>query len=226
MTTTKKRPPGKKAKVTDKHEVFLERYLANGFNATNAAIAAGYAPGSAYTVASRILKLPHVRARVNKVLTELALPAEEVLARLADHARATIAHFVQVNQDGSIHFDFSTTEARANMHLIKTVRTRRRRLVTGTGKGAQEWEEENVEVTLHDPQKALELIGKHLKLFSDRFELGGPLVIDGLDYAIEKIYGPRLDEKKLVEPVDPAEEEAPPAIGDQLEKLYGTAHKQ
>jgi phage terminase small subunit len=69
-----------------KRKMFAEEFVKNGFNATHAAIAAGYAPRSAGVTGSRLLKDANVRAAVRLVekraLQTAGLSTERVLKEL------------------------------------------------------------------------------------------------------------------------------------------------
>lgn len=74
-------------KFSSKQQVFINAYLSNGFNATQAAIEAGYSEATARQQGSRLLTNVDIKQEVGRRLADYAMPANEVLARLADHAR-------------------------------------------------------------------------------------------------------------------------------------------
>lgn len=99
--------------------------------------------------------------------------ANEVLKRLSDQARASLFPFVHIDEDGSCYFDFGNPEAQDYFHLIKKIRSKRKRFIV-RGKEDEEWEHEWVEVELYDSQKALIELGRHHALFTDKTEqIGG-----------------------------------------------------
>jgi phage terminase small subunit len=57
-------------KLTPKQRRFIDEYLTNGYNATAAAIAAGYAKKSAYIIGYENLRKPNIEAEINKELDE------------------------------------------------------------------------------------------------------------------------------------------------------------
>lgn len=82
--------PNTKDKLTPKQSKFVAEYLANGMNATKAAISAGYSEKGAEVTGSQLLRNPKVKAKVEgkvtKVMDKLDLSAEKTLeyvARLA-----------------------------------------------------------------------------------------------------------------------------------------------
>jgi hypothetical protein len=100
----------------------------------------------------------------------------EVLGRLSDMGRANLLPFIRISEEtGAVYFDFSDPEARKYFHLIKKVKTKRTRRISGKGDDAEAWEDEWVEVELHDAQNALVNMGRHHKLFVDQQELSGTI---------------------------------------------------
>ncbi len=178
--------PRKGKTLTDKEEQFCQEYVIS-WNATRAAIDAGYSKKMAYSIGYENTKKPHIKARIEELLKEKVMSREEVLARLASQARASHYHFIRVDGEGFVYFDFSDEDAMRHLHLIKKIKSKRQRLVRGKGDDAEEWEGEWVEVELHDPQRALELIGKHHSLFIDRDDGGNPI------QPIVNVYLPKND---------------------------------
>lgn len=166
--------PRKGKTLTDKEEAFCRAYVVC-WNKTQAAVDAGYSKKLAKSIGYENTTKPHIQARIKELMQTKIMTQEEVLARLADQASATHYHFVRIDADGFVYFDFSDPEALKHLHLIKKIKTKRQRLVHGKGEDAEEWEGEWMEVELHDPQRALELIGRHYNLFVDRDKEGNPV---------------------------------------------------
>lgn len=146
---------------------------------------------SAWRNGSRLMRNAEVRAYIEEKIAERHMGANEVLTILANQARADIGRFIEVD-DGHVYFDFGNPEAKAHLHLIKKIKTKRKReiiLKRGTKEIAEEWEHEWVEVELHDAQAALVAIGRHFKLFTDKFETANTLNIVGLESVLDKVYG-------------------------------------
>ena len=84
--------------LKDKREAFVMAYIGHcRFNATAAAKDAGYA--FPHVEGSRLLKNASVRARVDAYLDAESLSEKEVLAELADIAKAEWKHFITVKTD-------------------------------------------------------------------------------------------------------------------------------
>jgi hypothetical protein len=124
---------------------------------------------------------------VRQRLAELGLTAAEVLARLSDLARGSLEPFVQISAAGELHFDLSSPHALQHLHLIKTLRVKRKRLV----ESGRAWEHEWIEIELHDAQAALFQLGRHYKLFTNRVEPHLTLNVQGLESMLDKVYGKR-----------------------------------
>jgi phage terminase small subunit len=138
--------------VNTKQQVFADEYL-NDFNATQAAIRAGYAERTAYSQGQRLLKHVEVSEYIQARLSDITMSAEEVLTRLAEQARGE--HGRYVHEDGYVEIDKLVKDGKA--HLIKAVKP---------GQYGTVYE-------FYDAQSALALIGRHHKLFVDRQEITG-----------------------------------------------------
>jgi phage terminase small subunit len=150
--------------MTNKQEFFTEYYLGESrFNATDAARRAGYA--SPKEEGYRLKRRPDIAAAISERLAELAMEADEVLVRLAEHARGSLACFLR-EVNGELWPDLTTDEAKQHLHLLKKIKPKKR--VGGTAE--DQWVETEIELELHDPQAALVHIGRHHKLFTDRLE--------------------------------------------------------
>lgn len=153
--------------LSKKQQAFVEAYLTH-WNATRAAILAGYSETSARSIGSENLTKPDIQAAIQSRLTELKMGADEVLTRLTDHARGSLAPFIRATPGGDLRgFDLSDDKP---LHLLHRVS-----ITTRTSK--DDTTEEKVTLELYDAQAALALLGKHHKLFTDKVEHTGK---DGL----------------------------------------------
>lgn len=139
--------------LTDKQRAFVEHYLVC-WNASEAARRAHYT-GKANVVGPRLLANVSIQAAIQTRLAELKMSADEVLVRLADHARGSMDDFLDINGD----IDLSIARANGKLHLLKS------RSVTKEGE----------RIELYDAQAALALLGKHHKLFTDVTEHQGEI---------------------------------------------------
>lgn len=140
--------------LTDKQRAFIDHYFQCGMNATEAAKRAGYSEKTARQMGAENLSKPVIRAEIDRRLDTAAMPANEVLARIADIARGSMADFL--NDAGEI--DLSQARKRDMLHLIKS------RSTTKDGE----------RIELYSKFDALTLLAKQHGLLVDRTELSGP----------------------------------------------------
>jgi len=95
-------------KLTPKQQSFVYEYLVD-FNATAAAQRAGYKGGRATlsNIGTTNLGKPPIRQSINALIEEWAIPASEVLSRLSDHARSSMADFVSEDPAGVVSIDLA-----------------------------------------------------------------------------------------------------------------------
>lgn len=146
-----------------KQQQFVVEYLANGFNGTQAAITAGYAAKSADTQGSRLLANPKIKAvlaeRAQKITAKREITAEWVLDSIAKVASFDMRKLY--NADGSLkpitELDDETAAGLAGFEARESY--------------ADGFHVANVKKVKHtDRLRALELLGRYLKLFVDRVE--------------------------------------------------------
>lgn len=102
--------------------VFIETYLANGFNHKKAAQSARYRAATAggYTqVGSALLRKPKIRDLLADRVRATAMEADEVLARYREVAESSLEDFIKV-EDGMPVIDM--TEAQDKLHLLKEIK--------------------------------------------------------------------------------------------------------
>lgn len=135
--------------LTDKQQVFVTEYLSNGFNATRAAIEAGYSEKTAYSMGARLLKKVEVKEAVQEALEAYAMSTHEVLARLAAMARADMREFIGLT--------YSDLKRHPDAIAIKKLK----RTITRTKTGDTD---ETYEIELYDAKDALLNLLKELRL--------------------------------------------------------------
>lgn len=158
-----------------KQHAFVEAYLRH-FNATRAALEAGYSEKTAYSQGHRLLKNAEVRAAIESRLAAAAMSADEVLTRLSNMARADLGDFLDM--------DITQLKRHPRSYLLKKVKR--------TIKRQGEIETETIELELHDPQAALVQLGRHHKLWVDRVQTD-----DWQSQAVEDIKAGRVDYEEL-----------------------------
>lgn len=151
--------------LRDKQAAFVEHYLIC-FNASEAARRAGYSDKTAGAIGWENLKKPEIAEVISRRLQETAMGADEVLMRLAAHARSDMGEWL--SDDGYI--DIAAMKEQGATHLLKKVKRTER---SGETKSGGIWQETRIEVELHDALAALVHLGKHHRLFADRVEHSG-----------------------------------------------------
>ena len=105
-----------------KQRAFVEHYIGgcNGvrFNATQAAIAAGYSKRSARNQAYRLMMNDDISAAIQQRLDDLTMNTDEVLVRLTEMARNEGMKFIE--RDGRINLAGMIADEK--VHLIKSVK--------------------------------------------------------------------------------------------------------
>lgn len=160
--------------LTKKQKRFVEEYLVD-LNATQAAIRAGYSTQTAYSIGDENLKKPEIKNAIEKALAERSRRT----GVNADRVILELAKIAFVNPTDVINMDEATVRGKANREdtaAISSVKVKR--IPTEDGDIVER------EVRTYDKIKALELLGKHLGMFTDKFKVEGaiPVVIhDDLD---------------------------------------------
>lgn len=139
-----------------RQRAFVEHYL-TCWNATAAARQAGYSERTAQEQGSRLLSNVIVQQAVEARIKELKAGADEVLLRLADHARGSLEEFLS---DGNT-LDLARARERSKLHLVKKLKQ-----TTRTDKDGERYD--TVEVELYDAQAATVQLGRALGLFVDK----------------------------------------------------------
>lgn len=138
--------------LSNKQQLFIESYL-QCFNATKAALDAGYSENTASEIGYENLRKPQIEEAISKRLRESAMSADEVLMRLAEQARGD--HSRYISQQGSVDIASLVNDKKA--HLIKKIKETK----------------DGTEYEFYDAQSALNTLAKHHGLLIDRREISG-----------------------------------------------------
>lgn len=156
--------------LTNKQQAFVNGYTVD-FNATQAAIRAGYSKKTAYSIGQRLLKNVEIAQAIRQNIEEKTMGADEVLTRLADMARGDMSDLMAITTSG---FTIDLTAKNENGETITNPKTKlikkiKQKVTTYLAKSGDGEDREVIEteLELYDAQAALVQIGKHLKLFSD-----------------------------------------------------------
>lgn len=163
--------------LSSKQRLFVEEYLAC-FNATQAAIRAGYSERSAHSTGWETLRKPEVAELIRRRLQERAMSADEVLMRLAEQARGSLGDFLSRRDGHTLSVDLDQAELLDKLHLVKRLKQTTRTWTETVGGEDVEHRETRVEVELYSAQAALELLGKNHRLFADKLDVSHTLGVN------------------------------------------------
>lgn len=155
--------------LTNKQHKFVNEYLRD-FNATRAAIRAGYSEKTAAVIGSENLRKPYILAAIE----ENMMPAEEVKLSLTEIARGDIADLMDITPAGFTFRLLLTDEdgnryVNPNTKLIKKIKQKVTTLLSKKDDG-DDREIIETEIELYSRHEALRDMGKHYKLFTDKVE--------------------------------------------------------
>lgn len=143
-------------KLTDKQAAFVQEYLVD-LNATQAAIRAGYSPRSASELGARLLAREHVQEAVRQAQAQraerVALTADRVVRELARIAFSDPRDLMEWGPDGVVLRPSAELSAEQAASVAE---------VAGSTSGPR--------LKKHDKVKALELLGRHIGLFTERVQ--------------------------------------------------------
>jgi len=150
--------------LNSKQQMFVNEYL-KCYNATQAALVAGYAEGSAYAHGHKLLKNAEIKEVISQRLSDTAMSADEVIRRLGEHARGSIAPFITLREgDENITLNLTTPQAQANLHLIKKITQRR---IIRTKGDDEEIDDTTLSIEMYPADGALNTLAKHHGLLTD-----------------------------------------------------------
>ena len=197
------------AALRGQYQCFVIEYLKDG-NGQAAAVRAGYSEKTARNQASRLLTIVNIKTAIEAgqqlAAYDAVMDAREVLTRLSDVARGSMEDFMHIERvryhprlpvpdptDDDpkavrwvedpveverlvIGIDLEQARDRGKLHLLKKYKE-------------GQW---GPEIELYDPLTALQLLGRHHKLFVDRAELtgqdGNPIeVSDARDRLLDRL---------------------------------------
>lgn len=159
--------------MNSKRKRFCDEYLID-LNATQAAIRAGYSSRFANTNASKLLQNTTISQRIQKCMKDREVRTEikqdRVVDELARIAFSDIGDYLKIEtfKDGDVEhkrlvvFDTDTLPASKKASIQEI-----RQNIHG-----------GISFKLHDKLKALELLGRHLGMFTDKVEFSGSMRVN------------------------------------------------
>lgn len=148
--------------LTFRQNSFVNHYLAQNGNGTLAARLAGYPDddNQLAVTAHRLLRNPKVILEIQRRLGKSIASADEVLETLTKHARSDLTDVLTPTGE----FDFRLARRK---RILKKLKVKKRYEKDSEGNLQPVIEQE---YEIHDPQAALEKLGKFHKLFTDKTE--------------------------------------------------------
>jgi len=152
--------------MTTKQKIFIDSYIAGGFNATKAAKQAGYSEKTAYSSGQRLLKDVEIKVeiekRIEQHLTEIGVNKKAVLEQISNLAFADIRQIF--NEVGSFKnmqdIDERTAAAISGVKFT-------------TKKNEDGDYEEVTDIKFADKKGVLEILCKHLGLVVEKHQFEG-----------------------------------------------------
>jgi phage terminase small subunit len=154
-----------RAELTEKESRFCEEYPID-FNATQAAIRAGYSEKTAGAIGHENLKKPKIQAKLSEVIQktgeQLGITRERVMQEIGRLAFVDIRKAFTI--DGALkpitEMDDETAAALAGLEVYEEK-------VSDPGADETVVAGQTKKIKLYDKTKALEMLAKHFKIYTD-----------------------------------------------------------
>ena len=182
-------------KLTAKQKLFADEYIID-FNATRAAIAAGYSEKTARQVSCENLTKPNIQSAIANAMKErnerVEVNADYVLNRLVEVDQMDVADIL----DDHCNLLPITEWPKAWRTTISGIEVTE--LMSGKGDDKEQYGLLK-KIKFPDKVKNLELIGKHtdVRAWNDKIELSGKVQIENLIQEISKEAGESEDDSPL-----------------------------
>lgn len=166
--------------LTDKQRIFVMEYLRD-FNATRAAIAAGYSKKTAHVIGWENLRKPNIQAEIKRhkeaMVEELGVGVQRIIAEYMKIAFADISEYVEfgrqdvpmINGEGKPMYDPETGEQM--MFKQNYVAFKNSDEIDGTLISEVKQGKDGVSIKLHDKMRALDKLEKYVGVMSEEQRL-------------------------------------------------------
>lgn len=160
--------------LTERQAFFCLEYPLDT-NIKQSGIRAGYAKGTAESTCSQLLKHnPNVQVVIAWLLDQrsqrLEIDADTVLQNIAETTFTNMQDFLDTDANGNLVVRDIMAMRPQKVAAIKKIKITNRRM----GSEDAPIDEQKIELELYDRQKGAELLGRHLKLFTDVIEHKSP----------------------------------------------------
>ena len=157
------------AKLTEKQQKFCDEYLLD-LNATQAAIRAGYSSNTATEQGARLLTnvkvQNYIQERKKDRIERTEITQDMVLNELANIAFSNIADYVKVVEKEAVikgkKIKYKTVDATLTDNLSEEQKKALSMIKEGKN---------GLEIKMNDKVRALELLGKHLGMWTEKVEV-------------------------------------------------------
>lgn len=156
--------------MTDKQKIFCEKYI-QCWNATEAARQAGYS-GSDDTIraiASENLTKPNIREYIDKRIQEVSMSTNEILHRLTEWGRGTVAPFL-TDDNYSEALSVNSDEAKKAIGLIKKIK-QDETVLKSKNSNDEIVTKRRFEIELHDAKDAVDKLARIRGLYKDNLDI-------------------------------------------------------
>ena len=167
-------------RLNERMKRFCREYIIDNC-AQQAAIRAGYAEGSAHVVSSRLLRQPLIQQEINQLLEKqikrTEVNADRIINELAGIAFGNLKDIEKAILENNLD-KLLANLTREQSTFISTIT--QRDLTSG---------KKLTTIKFHDKIKALELLGKHLSLFTEKLQIENVdkgISIDDMDLNIDE----------------------------------------
>lgn len=159
----------------DRHEQFCQEYIID-FNGTRAATDAGFSKRTARSQAQRLLTNVDIQARIAELLKDRAertqVTQDMVIRELALIAFSDLRNYITIDElTGAIQAKGFKAMPEGQSRVLRSIKEDR--VIKEDADGKKTTVYDKVKFELWDKPRALELLGKHLAMFLEKFELTG-----------------------------------------------------
>lgn len=149
----------KNNKLNTRQKLFVEHYVANGFNGTQAAISAGYAPKNADITASKLLTMPKVQTylskRIKQVLGSTDTLSVQLISKLKDIAFSNLSDVAEWNKEDGLVLKDSNILDEPSSYSISEI----------SSKYNKDSESYDFKIKQVDKTKAIDMLAKFVALY-------------------------------------------------------------
>lgn len=155
--------------LTNKQRVFVDEYL-RCWNATEAALRAGYSERSARQIGQQNLSKHDISEEIQARLQEIHMGTDEALKLLADHARGDIGEFMDINGMG---FSLQLLDENGNRKNTRVIKKIKQKTTTFIAKNESDEDREvhETEIELYDAQAAIDKVLRVAGKYKDSMDV-------------------------------------------------------